>query len=106
MRRNSSIIESYQRLKGDVENKAAAEKSRKTSKLENGQKYTPRPEKRPDVVPAEDNKEARNIKADQSANSIQKMDEHRIPLEELCFRFGTSVERGLTTEAALKRNLE
>ena len=59
-----------------------------------------------DVIPTEDNKEARNLKADQSANNIQKMDEHRIPLDELCFRFGTSLERGLTTEAALKRNLE
>lgn len=47
MRRNSSIIESYQRLKGEVENKSAAEKSRKTSKLEQGQKYTPRPDKKP-----------------------------------------------------------
>jgi sodium/potassium-transporting ATPase subunit alpha len=37
---------------------------------------------------------------------MQKMDEHRIPLEELCYRFGTSIEKGLTTEAALKRNLE
>lgn len=34
------------------------------------------------------------------------MDEHRIPLEELCHRFGTSIENGLTTEAAIKRNLE
>ena len=47
MRRNSSIIESYQTLKGKVENQAAAEKSRKTSKLEKGQKYTPRPDKKP-----------------------------------------------------------
>jgi hypothetical protein len=34
------------------------------------------------------------------------MDEHRIPLEELCYRFGINLETGLTTEAAVKRNLE
>lgn len=34
------------------------------------------------------------------------MDEHRIPLDELCYRFGTSLEGGLTTEMALKRNAE
>ena len=31
--RSSQIIESYQRLKGEVENKNAAERQRKTSKL-------------------------------------------------------------------------
>lgn len=34
------------------------------------------------------------------------MDEHRIPLEELCYRFGTNLETGLTTDMALKRNAE
>lgn len=34
------------------------------------------------------------------------MDEHRIPLEELCYRFGTSLEAGLSTEQAIKRNAE
>ena len=41
------------------------------------------------------------------------MDEHRIPLEELCSRFGISLENGkfrldlgLSTEQAIKRNLE
>lgn len=34
------------------------------------------------------------------------MDEHRIPLEELCYRFGVNLEAGLTTEAAVKRNME
>ena len=34
------------------------------------------------------------------------MDEHKIPMEELCFRFGTNTETGLTTELAVKRNLE
>jgi hypothetical protein len=34
------------------------------------------------------------------------MDEHRISIEELCYRFGTNLDNGLTTEAANKRNLE
>ena len=57
-------------------------------------------------MPKEDNKEARNIKAEEQASNVQKMDEHRIPLEELCYRFGTNIEAGMTTEGALKRNLE
>jgi hypothetical protein len=42
---------------------------------------------------------------EEKAGEIQKMDEHRIPMDELCYRFGTDLEKGLTTEAALKRNL-
>ena len=34
------------------------------------------------------------------------MDEHRIPLEELCYRFGVNLETGLSSEMALKRNAE
>lgn len=33
------------------------------------------------------------------------MDEHKIPLEELINRLGTSLKLGLTTEVAIKRNL-
>lgn len=43
---------------------------------------------------------------DEKAGEIQKMDEHRIPLDELCFRFGVNLESGLTTEAATTRNIE
>jgi hypothetical protein len=43
---------------------------------------------------------------DQKAGEIQKMDEHKISLEELCFRFGTNLEVGLTNEAAARRNAE
>ncbi len=46
------------------------------------------------------------MKAKEKAGEIQKMDEHKIPLDELCHRFGTHLENGLTTEAAIKRNLE
>lgn len=53
-----------------------------------------------------DEKEAEIRKMDDKANEIQKMDEHKIPLEELCYRFGINLEAGLTTEAAVKRNLE
>lgn len=34
------------------------------------------------------------------------MDEHKIPLEELVYRFGTSLEAGMRTEMAFKRNAE
>lgn len=43
---------------------------------------------------------------DERAGSIQNMDEHKIPLEELIYRLGTSVELGMTTEAAGRRNAE
>ena len=43
---------------------------------------------------------------DQKAGEIQKMDQHKISLEELCFRFGTNLEAGLTNEAASRRNAE
>ena len=33
------------------------------------------------------------------------MDEHIIPMDELCFRFGTNIENGMTTDDAIKRNL-
>jgi sodium/potassium-transporting ATPase subunit alpha len=34
------------------------------------------------------------------------MDEHKIPMEELVHRFGTSLEAGMKTEAAMRRNAE
>ena len=34
------------------------------------------------------------------------MDEHKIPMDELCYRFGTSVDGGLSTDAATRRNAE
>ena len=43
---------------------------------------------------------------DDKAQDIQSMDEHKIPLEELVYRLGTSLEAGMTTEAAFKRNAE
>ena len=43
---------------------------------------------------------------DDKAQDIQGMDEHKIPLEELVYRLGTSLEAGMTTEAAFKRNAE
>jgi hypothetical protein len=44
-------------------------------------------------------------KKDQKAGEIQKMDEHSIPLEELCYRFGLNLETGMTTEGAVRRNM-
>lgn len=43
---------------------------------------------------------------DEKANEIQAMDEHKISLEELCYRFGTNMESGLSSEAAARRNME
>ena len=43
---------------------------------------------------------------DEKADDIEKMDEHKISMEELCYRFGTNIETGLTNEAAARRNLE
>lgn len=59
-----------------------------------------------DPLPPKDEREKQDRKAGEKADEIQQMDEHRIPLEELCYRFGTSVDVGMTTEAAIKRNLE
>lgn len=41
---------------------------------------------------------------DDKADKIQSMDEHKIPLEELIYRFGTNTEAGMTTDAANRRN--
>lgn len=57
-------------------------------------------------MPPKNAKEAEEKKAGDKAAEIQKMDEHRIPLEELCYRFGTNLEAGLSTEQAIKRNTE
>jgi sodium/potassium-transporting ATPase subunit alpha len=43
---------------------------------------------------------------DDKAEEIHKMDEHAIPIEELYYRYQVNPEIGLTTEAAVKRNLE
>lgn len=51
-------------------------------------------------------KELENRKAEERAGQIQNMDEHKIPLEELVHRFGTSLENGMRTEAAVRRNAE
>lgn len=45
-------------------------------------------------LPPKDEKEKQNQKAEDKAARIQAMDEHRIPLEELCYRFGTNVDTG------------
>lgn len=57
-------------------------------------------------TPPKNEKDAEGRKANEKASEIQKMDEHRIPLEELCYRFGTNLEAGLSTEQAIKRNAE
>lgn len=57
------------------------------------------------MVPKE-GKVGEAARADAKAESIQNMDGHKIPLEELCYRFGTSVTDGLSTEMAIRRNLE
>jgi hypothetical protein len=57
-------------------------------------------------VPPKNEKEAVEKKKGEKANEIQNMDEHKIPLEELLYRFGANLETGLTTEMAIKRNLE
>ena len=58
------------------------------------------------LVPPKNQKEVEEKKKNEKANEIQNMDEHKIPLEELLYRFGTNLETGLTTEMAIKRNLE
>jgi len=89
-----------------VQNNVAAEKSRKTSRLSKGlNPDVPRPVNQ-GQPPPKNEKELEGRKADEKASEIQKMDEHRIPLEELCYRFGTNLETGLTSEQAAKRNAE
>lgn len=51
-------------------------------------------------------KEAEFRKKDDKAKEIQGMDEHRIPMEELCYRFGINLDTGMTTQAAVRRNAE
>ena len=96
-----------------MNNTANADKSRKTSRLSKGlNPDVPRPQRNPEskslltsAVP-KSGKAGESAKADEKANQIQGMDEHRIPLEELCYRFGTNLETGLSTEMAIRRNAE
>jgi sodium/potassium-transporting ATPase subunit alpha len=53
-----------------------------------------------------DEKDLQDRKMNDKASSIQNMDEHKIPLEELIYRFGTNLETGMRTEAALRRTEE
>lgn len=57
------------------------------------------------LVPPKNAKEADQKKKNEKADEISNMDEHKIPLEELLYRFGANLETGLTTEMAIKRNL-
>lgn len=57
-------------------------------------------------MPPKNEKEVDEKKKNAKANEIQGMDEHKIPLDELLYRFGSNLETGLTTEMAIKRNLE
>ena len=46
------------------------------------------------LVGPKNDKEAEATRAKDKANENQKMDDHAIPLEELCYRFGTSLDNG------------
>lgn len=48
------------------------------------------------AIPRE-GKGAQEAKKDMKAAQIQKMDEHAIPLEELCSRFSVNIETGLSS---------
>lgn len=61
-----------------------------------GLKEAPRPQRNPDAIPRE-GKGAQEAKKDMKAAQIQKMDEHAIPLEELCSRFSVNIETGLSS---------
>lgn len=64
-----------------VQNNVAADKSRKTSRMTKGlNPDVPRPVAQ-NPAPPKNDKDAENRKAGEKANDIQKMDEHRIPLE-------------------------
>lgn len=58
------------------------------------------------LVPPRNEKEADTKKKNEKANEISTMDQHKIPLEELLYRFGSNLQTGLTTEMAIKRNLQ
>jgi hypothetical protein len=45
-------------------------------------------------------------KLNEKAKGIQSMDEHKIPIEELIHRLGTSIDNGMRTENAIRRNAE
>lgn len=101
---NTGLVTEFRRVSQMVQNTNAANKSRKTSRITKGlNPDVPRPNPQP-VAPPKNDKEADARKANQKASEISKMDEHRIPLEELCYRFGTNIETGLTNEQAIKRN--
>jgi hypothetical protein len=44
-----------------------------------------------DPLPPKDERDKQNQRAEEKAGKIQGMDEHKIPLEELCYRFGTNI---------------
>lgn len=103
---NTGLITEFRRVSQMIQNNNAAERSRKTSRISKGlNPDVPRPKNAP-TAPPKNEKEAEVRKANEKASEISSMDEHRIPLEELCYRFGTSVEAGLTSEQAIKRNAE
>jgi len=105
-RTNSSLVVAFEELRGRMNTRKLADDSRRVTRKSKGlNPDAPRP-KNENPLPPKDEREKQNQKAGEKANRIQSMDEHKIPLEELCYRFGTSLELGLTTEAAIKRNLE
>jgi len=90
--RTSSVLATNFRLLGDqMKNNAMADESRRISRKTKGlNPDAPRPQPVNKGEPL-DEKEAEKMKAKEKAGEIQKMDEHKIPMDELCHRFGTSL---------------
>ena len=53
-----------------------------------------------------DEKELQERKANDKADKISSMDEHKCPLEELLKRYVSNLENGLSNDAAARRNME
>lgn len=100
-RTNSSLVVAFEELRGRMNTRKLADDSRRVTRKSKGlNPDAPRPKNESSVfidldpLPPKDEREKQNQKAGEKANRIQSMDEHKIPLEELCYRFGTSLELG------------
>ncbi len=102
---NSQVVASMTRLRQSIKLANTIDESRRISRASQGLNPDIKPMK-VEKVETDDRAGKIEKKAADKEEKFRDMDEHRISLDELCRRFNTSLENGLTSQLAEQRNQE